>query len=749
VLDDYVEPVVLYLSAFSIPLLVSEAADLGLAARRFLLIASWVIWAAVLLLVVARRLLGDARPAVVRMLPWDLAVIVGQPILALLGAPAGGLGIAVLHVVGVVVTRGRRRVRATARAFLDRPLRVVLGVVVFSWYLWSSVVLLLEQHSQSDETWTLGSALWWGAATMTTVGYGDVTVSSSVSRVIGGIAMLTGIAAFAVVTAKLAELLLAVRDARGHSGVDVAGHTLLLGWSSKGRAVVRELVEANRPLAHASVVVLSALPRARLEHDVRANLPELAKSSTSITFRNGSIRNPSDLARVRPAEAKSIIVLGDEGDETSAVTCLLALFSGAQPPRDDAPVITEITEPSMAVTLRRAFGDRVHVVEPGLLLARVTAQSCRQPGLGLAYEELLDFEGSEFYIRHAPEATGRRFGDVLNDYRECCPVGFLTGDGTVELCPPMDRVLAPDDRLVLLAKDAQSFDRWDVSNVQATLPMTKEELPQRGEHIVVVGWNDRAAAIVSELDHYVPPGSRITVVLDETSPTRPTDMAIGAAFGVHLASALELPAVIERVAADCDHAIVLPDRALSTDEADARALLTTLQIINCTGAPGTVGTVVTELLDEADADLARQVTATDFIVSGKLGSQMMAQIAEAPELHAVFDELLDPRGADLYAKPIWNYVVPGVEATFAAVTERARSLGEIAVGYRLVRHARRPDRSFGVVMNPPKDTIEVFEADDRLIVVARPLLREPTAAPTSLSRVQPATSAPDRDDVVH
>lgn len=43
--------------------------------------------------------------------------------------------------------------------------------------------------------------------TITTVGYGDISPTTSAGRLVAGVTMLVGISAFAVVTAKVAEVI--------------------------------------------------------------------------------------------------------------------------------------------------------------------------------------------------------------------------------------------------------------------------------------------------------------------------------------------------------------------------------------------------------------------------------------------------------------------------------------------------------------------------------------------------------------
>jgi voltage-gated potassium channel len=48
---------------------------------------------------------------------------------------------------------------------------------------------------------TFGLAVWWALQTVTTVGYGDVTPTTTVGRVIGGIEMVFGISLISLLTA--------------------------------------------------------------------------------------------------------------------------------------------------------------------------------------------------------------------------------------------------------------------------------------------------------------------------------------------------------------------------------------------------------------------------------------------------------------------------------------------------------------------------------------------------------------------
>jgi hypothetical protein len=108
----------------------------------------------------------------------------------------------------------------------------------------------------------------------------------------------------------------------------------------------------------------------------------------------------------------------------------------------------------------------------------------------------------------------------------------------------------------------------------------------------------------------------------------------------------------------------------------------------------------------------------DFIVSEHLISLMLAQLSENVGLFDVFQNIFDPAGAEIYLKPVGDYVETGHPVTFYTVVEAARRRGETALGYRIAAEAKDAGKDYGVHTNPKKSAKVVFSPDDRIIVVA-------------------------------
>jgi hypothetical protein len=178
--------------------------------------------------------------------------------------------------------------------------------------------------------------------------------------------------------------------------------------------------------------------------------------------------------------------------------------------------------------------------------------------------------------------------------------------------------------------------------------------------------------------------------------------------------------VLDAVTAEgFDHVVVMSySDFLDEQRADARTLVTLLHLRDIEAIGGEKFTIVSEMLDVRNRALAQVTRADDFIVSGKLVSLMMSQLAENPDLKPLFDSLFDEAGSEIYLKPAGDYVKLGESVDFYTVVESARRRGQIAFGYRLAAAADDAAKNYGVAMNPDKALAVTFGEADKVIVLA-------------------------------
>jgi voltage-gated potassium channel len=78
----------------------------------------------------------------------------------------------------------------------------VVGAVVF--FSLTGLALLFERDAAGANIHTYGDAIWWGIATITTVGYGDRFPVTTEGRAISIFIMILGISLFSLITASIA-----------------------------------------------------------------------------------------------------------------------------------------------------------------------------------------------------------------------------------------------------------------------------------------------------------------------------------------------------------------------------------------------------------------------------------------------------------------------------------------------------------------------------------------------------------------
>ena len=86
---------------------------------------------------------------------------------------------------------------------------------------------------------SLGLAIWWALQTVTTVGYGDVTPTTDVGRVIGGIEMVTGVSFIAFLTAGVTSTVIQRASANAQAVERAQGER-------EAEAILGALVETRR-----------------------------------------------------------------------------------------------------------------------------------------------------------------------------------------------------------------------------------------------------------------------------------------------------------------------------------------------------------------------------------------------------------------------------------------------------------------------------------------------------------------------
>jgi voltage-gated potassium channel len=193
----------LFLAVLMVPLiLVPEFVDLDPAVRESLLIGEWLIWVAFALeLAIKTYLSTDRKDYLIDH--WYDVVIVVVPFLRPLRIARS---IRLLRMArGLrLVSIGTRLIQEARAILFSHGLHYALGISSIVFFSLVGLALLFERDEPGANITTYGDAVWWGIATITTVGYGDRFPISTEARAISVVIMLLGISLFSLVTASVA-----------------------------------------------------------------------------------------------------------------------------------------------------------------------------------------------------------------------------------------------------------------------------------------------------------------------------------------------------------------------------------------------------------------------------------------------------------------------------------------------------------------------------------------------------------------
>ncbi len=512
---------------------------------------------------------------------------------------------------------------------------------------------------------------------------------------------------------------------KGRSQVLENEHTLILGWSPQIFTIIAELVAANENRKNGAViVVLADQDKVEMEDAINDRISD--KKNTRIICRSGNPIDLTDLEIVSPHSARSIIVLAEGDDpDTHVIKSVLALTNNPNRRAEPYHIVTQVRDPkNMDVVKMLGAKDIVQPILANDLIARVVAQTSRQSGLSIVYTELMNFGGDEIYFKQEPALSGKTYGESLFAYETSSVMGIRKADGSVALNPAMDTRIESGDQIFAMAEDDDKII-FSTSRPALDAKLIRERgtnSAPKPERALILGWNRSGATIIRELDNYVAKGSQVTIVSNIEDLEKQIRVEVGKLKNqkvIAQAGDIRDRDLLESLeVTEYDHVIVLAYSQLEAQEADAITLVALLHLRDIAEKDETPFSIISEMLDLRNRELAEAAKVDDFIVSEHLISLMMSQLSENAELMDVFADMFDPEGSEIYIKPISDYVATDQPIDFYTVVEAARRRGETAIGYRVMSESHNAEKSYGIITNPKKSARITFSPEDKVIVIA-------------------------------
>lgn len=524
---------------------------------------------------------------------------------------------------------------------------------------------------------------------------------------------------------------------RGRSMIFAQKHVVILGWSMQVHYIIGEIILANQSNGGVKIVIMGEEDKLTMEETIREKLTSLFEFKhyfgSKIVCRSGNTCEREDIDILSLDTARAIIVLGPDNrqHDIKVVKTLLAITNALNPPSSTCTITAAVKSEDYYQAALVASNDRATLVVSDPLIAKISAQSCHQPGLAMIYGELLSFNGDEIYFSDSARLVGRKFSDIMLQYSESTVIGMRTKNGINKLLPDMNHVFEAGESVILIAEDdsligeISTIDKkiHDLINYTAILNQPKvTTVNNRKVDTLILGWNSRAELLIREMDAYIGAGSHTTVIYQ---PTKTGDNVCEVMNNIVLVNQkiefiqkdiTRYKNIIDANVGKYSSVLVLSSDNVDVNDVDSTTLMILMYLRGIIKRTNKHFSIISEIQEPNNRELAQSAYPDDFIISSKIVSVILAQYSENINLKSIYDDMFDSDGAEIHLKGVTKYLNISNPVNFYTVISAAVSQDHIAIGYRIMKYKHDKEHNYGIVINPTKNDEIIFHEEDQLIV---------------------------------
>lgn len=495
---------------------------------------------------------------------------------------------------------------------------------------------------------------------------------------------------------------------KGNSIVLENGHIVILGFTPGEYTLIQQLILAADG-KKMCVVIAEDMERDEMEDYIYNNIPDIPENFR-IVCRSIDICDPMSIAKCSISTCRTVIV--NPMDDMRTIKVVLAvstLLQGKEMLGIRVTAIVSSDKYKMPASLAQQY--RITTIQTNDTLARMIAHSCTQKGLSDTFSEIFNFEGCEFYVRKLAGTEGLTFEEIMYRIDDGVPVGIVK-DNDVRINPDAKYIVQKEDQIIVFSENIDSAmltSNAKPAQIQTSASNTTFEKEDENKlRTIVIGYNDTFLVILRELPEDI---KRVTLVnnydydKDEIKRiAKERDMEIEYYY-----DDISKESNLVRLVRTAEHIIILNDHKKNEDEADMDVIFYLLNLRDIRLRLKLDYNITAEMRSEKNQKLVFADDHIDFLVSSRMTSLILVQLAESPDLIEVFRELLSNKGNELHLKSALALNCVG-EYTGAELRSFALGYGYVMIGYM-----NKGGESF---FNPALNEVVSLNEDSSLIVIA-------------------------------
>jgi len=328
--------------------------------------------------------------------------------------------------------------------------------------LLTALIIINSQAMVYFDGLSQGDAMWLSLTSITTVGYGDFSATSTEARLVTVVCIyIIGIALLAQIAAEFFEYRINIRELK-LKGLwkwkNMNEHILILNAPKEhGESYLNNLIRhiRNTPdLADSPIQILSdryidGLPASLLAH--------------SVVHFTGVAENDANLRAVSVEMAQTIIILSEDYTDIKSDSLTFDVISRIKSIGSKARIIAEVTDDSNRQRLLDAGADIV--LRPVRAYPEILVRSIAAPGTEAVLENFFTYDGDHI-ARHDISFQNKNWGEVICKFvneNSGIPLAYIDLDGQV-VSNPLTTEIVSGLGIIILLKTEQRISKQTIIN---------------------------------------------------------------------------------------------------------------------------------------------------------------------------------------------------------------------------------------------------------------------------------------------